>query len=272
MSAFEMQDTIATEAQSIGCTDHDRRRVKDECIVAYKVYDSCRRQNCLTVRELGPALCVEAPHVDYPPMKPGKPCIPPVPPPCPLECSEHLVIPPPCAVSVTMDKVEIKKIQVVDKQPSPFRTGYWDVVVKYVFEYRLTFRDAGGCILECVSAMNVFNMKATLFGSVGGDLVIGTDLYSESDGSTFDAAPFIWVEAKSLGLDARIDRCHGHNEVHVTIGLFCILKLIRMVHLNVQSKGFCIPDECEDQGDINPCEYFAELEFPMDIFAPPERG
>jgi len=33
----------------------------------------------------------------------------------------------------------------------------------------------------------------------------------------------------------------------------------------------CIPKECQDQGDINPCEYFEELAFPMDIFAPPQR-
>ncbi|MCL1786525.1 MAG: hypothetical protein FWG38_00950 [Defluviitaleaceae bacterium] len=59
--------------------------------------------------------------------------------------------------------------------------------------------------------------------------------------------------------------------MHVTLGLFSILKLFRLVHLNVQSKGFCVPNECQDQGDINPCEYFQDLDFPMDIFAPPRR-
>jgi len=59
--------------------------------------------------------------------------------------------------------------------------------------------------------------------------------------------------------------------VLVTIGLFSVLKLFRLVHLNVQSTGFCVPEECEDQGDINPCEYFADQDFPMDIFAPPQR-
>ncbi|MCL2216115.1 MAG: hypothetical protein FWB91_03740 [Defluviitaleaceae bacterium] len=261
MSAFEMQDTIATEAQPVGCTEYDRRRVKDECIVAHKVYDSCRRQNCLTPRELGPAR--EANHRPHDEMdfegddtERGR---------------DDIIVPPHGAASVTMDKVEIKKIQVVDKQPSPFRAGFWDVDVKYVFEYRLTFREAGGRVISHKQANSVFNMKATLFGSVGGDLVIGTDLYRESDGTTFSAAPFIWVEAKALGLDAKIDRHHGNSEVHVTIGLFSILKLIRLVHLNVQSKGFCIPHECEDQGNINPCEYFADLDFPMDIFAPPQR-
>ena len=272
MSAFELQDqdTFAAEAQPAGLSpEYDRRRVKDECIVAHKVYDSCRRQNCLTPRELGPAREAEhRPHGEGEMMVRGE-----------GSHDDHdghgrddIIVPPKGAASVTMDKVEIKKIQIVDKQPSPFRTGFWDVDVKYVFEYRLTFREAGGCVICHKQANSVFNMKATLFGSVGGDLVIGTDLYRENDGTTFDAAPFIWVEAKALGLDAKIDRHHGNSEVLVTIGLFSIIKLIRLVHLNVQSKGFCIPNECEDQGDINPCEYFAELDFPMDIFTPPNRG
>jgi len=43
------------------------------------------------------------------------------------------------------------------------------------------------------------------------------------------------------------------------------------VHLNVQSKDFCVPDECQDQGDINPCVYFEDLDFSKNIFAPPQR-
>jgi len=232
MSAFELQDNHAPEEVTTLSAGYDRRRVKDECVVAYKVYDSCRRQNCLTPRELGPARPAEnCEELDY---RKGE------------HEHEHehrrddIIIPPKGAASVTMDKVNIKKIQVVDKQPSPFRRGFWDVDIKYVFEYRLTFREAGGCVISHKQANNVFNMKATMFGSVGSDLVIGTDLYREHDGTTFDSAPFIWVEAKALGLDAKIDRHRGHSEVHVTIGLFSILKLIRIVHLNVQSKGFCI--------------------------------
>ena len=259
MGAFELHDkpAIAEPAHDMekpGAPGaEDRRGVKDECIVAYKVYDSCRRQNCLTPRELGPARAAG---------------------PCTVGEADHGegdVIKPPCgAASVTMDKVKIKRIQVVDKQPSPFRAGFWDVDIKYVFAYRLTFREAGGKVIDQVEGASVFNMKSTLFGSVGADLVIGTDLYKGA-GETFAAAPFIWVEAKAVGLDSKLYHHHGHSEVHVTLGLFSILKLFRLVHLNVQSKGFCVPNECHDQGDINPCEYFQDLDFPMDIFAPPLR-
>jgi len=117
------------------------------------------------------------------------------------------------------------------------------------------------------------------FFSTATDLIVGTDLYSrDGESITFEAAPFIWVESKAVGLDAKLHHHrrhgeHGHGgEVLITIGLFSILKLFRLVHLNVQSTGFCVPEECSDQGhDINPCEYFADLDFPMDIFSPPQR-
>jgi hypothetical protein len=188
-----------------------------------------------------------------------------------------IIRPPREAASVTMDQLKIKKIIVVDKQPCAFRTGFWDVDIKYVFEYRLTFRETNGCIISHVDGSNTFSAKSTLFGSAGSDLVVGTDLFSES--STFESSPFIWVEAKAIVLDAKIRHHHHHEmpehrhgEVLVTIGLFSVLKLFRLVHLNVQSKGFCVPEECEDSShDINPCEYFADLAFPMDIFSPPVR-
>lgn len=62
------------------------------------------------------------------------------------------------------------------------------------------------------------------------------------------------------------------NEVLVTIGLFTIIKLFRIVNLTVDSRGFCIPEECEDGvSPLNPCEFFDSLDFPMDIFAPPQK-
>ena len=254
MGAFELHDTPVF-AERPELLEHPEKKIKDECIIAHKVYDSCRRQNCLTANELGPARAAGMCTLGENTFSEG-----------------DIIHPMPGATSVGMENVKIKRIKVVDKQPSPFRAGFWDVDIKYVFEYRLAFRETGGCVLHHVDAISQFNMKATLFGSQGADLVVGTDLYKGS-GETFQADPFIWVEAKAVGLDAKIQHGHGHHhrEVHVTIGLFSILKLFRLVHLNVQSKGFCIPEECADTGNINPCEYFEELDFPMDIFAPPQR-
>ena len=160
MGAFELQDTLHVPAETTECEGRGRipappKKIKDECIVAYKVYDSCRRQNCLTASELGPALAAE----DF----------------C-LGSEEHhmgdIIRPPHDAASVTMDQPRIEKIHIIDKKPSQFRNGFWDVGVKYSFEYELTFRDSTGCIIGTARAMNFFNSKTTLFGSHGSEVAI----------------------------------------------------------------------------------------------------
>lgn len=187
------------------------------------------------------------------------------------------------AAAVTIDRLKVKKIIVVDKDPNPFKPGFWDIDLKYVFEYRLTFREADGSIIASVRANSIFNKKITLFGSVGSDLVIATDLLKmHNDSTTLDAEPFILVEAKAVALNAElrfqrrvnigpIDLSPEPNEVLVTIGLFTIIKLFRIVNLTVESRGFCIPEECEEVSPLNPCEFFESLDFPLDIFAPPQK-
>jgi len=265
MGSFELQDTrnITAEIEE-RCLPKPSipkpKIIKDECIVANKVYDSCRRQDCLTPRELGPSRAAVR---------------------CTIGEEAHqagdVIRPPSGAASVSMDDLKITKIHVLDKKPCPFRRGFWDVDIKYTFEYKLTFLDTAGCEIGNIEAQNVFTGKTLLFGSIGGGLTIGTDLFTRgSEAITFDSAPLIWVEAKAVGLGAKLHHHHGgghhhSREVHCTIGLFCTLKLFRIVHLNVQSTGFCIPEECTGSHDVNPCEFFTGLDFPMDLFAPPKR-
>ncbi len=225
------------------------------------------QQDCLTEEELGPAraaecACIEGHHY-----------------------SEGEVIDPPNnSASVSIDRLKVKKVIIVDKEPSPFKNGYWDIDLKYVFEYRLMFREADGSPIGSIKANSIFNKRVTLFGSVGSDIVLSTDLFTHHSGETvtLDSDPFILVEAKAIALNAELkySRCrHGSaeglppepNRVNVTIGLFTIIKLFRIVQLLVESKGFCIPPECEDISPLNPCEYFEGLDFPMDIFAPPQK-
>ncbi len=33
-----------------------------------------------------------------------------------------------------------------------------------------------------------------------------------------------------------------------------------------------IPAECEETSALNPCDFFDSLDFPMDIFAPPQKA
>ncbi len=239
-------------------------RLREECIIALKVYDSVRSQDCLSADELGPARAAEDCCICDHDIKDG-----------------DIIIPPSEAAAVTIDKLRVKKVLIIEKEPSPFRNGYWDVDLKFIFEYRLTFREANGSKIGSVKANSIYNTKIALFGSHGTDLVVSTDLFCDNGNSTtIDADPFILVEAKAVALSAEIKYCRrrGLNdtivegcEVDVTIGLFYIAKLFRIVNLTVESRGFCIPEETDDISPINACEFFDNLAFPMDIFAPPQK-
>jgi len=267
MGAFELNSsTPRNEIHNIDSSSS--RRHREECIIALKIYDSCRQQDCLTSKQIGPARSAE--HV------------------CIGEDHIHegdIINPPDNAASVTMDFLRVKKIIIVDKKPNPFKNGFWDIDLKYVFEYRLTFREADGTVIGCIRANSIFNKKLTLFGSIGSDLAFSTDLFKPFGDTTIDSEPFIMTEAKAVSLAAELNfhrghGTHGHdhdkppkcaNEVLVTIGLFTIVKLFRIVNLTVESRGFCVPDECEDISPMNPCEFFEKLDFPLDIFAPPQK-
>ncbi len=267
MGAFELRrDERCEDVQGVETSRPDPRRLKEECIIALKVYDSCRQQDCLTPDIIGPARAAECTCIGDEQIREG-----------------DVIDPPSNAAAVTIDKLKVKKIIIVEKEPNAFRRGFWDIDLKYVFEYRLTFREADGSVIGSIRANSIFNKKVTLFGSVGEDLVISTDLLCNyGDNSTLDAEPFVLVEAKAVALSAELryqrrrplgseDLSPEPNEVQVTIGLFTIIKLYRIVNLTVESRGFCIPPVCEDISPLNPCEFFNNLDFPMDIFAPPQR-
>ena len=266
MSAFELNNNVNCD-ENVASENIDRRKLKEECIIAFKVYDSCRQQDCLTANEIGPARAAKNTVIGNETIQEGE-----------------IIDPPSNAAAVTIDNLRVKKVIIVDKSPNPFKNGFWDVDLKYVFQYRLTFREADGTPIHSpVCANSIFNKKVTLFGSIGSDLIISTDLFkcSTHDSTTLRAEPFIFVEAKAVALAAELKlqrRCSAvedlppePNRVNVTIGLFTIIKLYRLVNLNVQSRGFCIPKECEDISPLNPCDFFESLDFPMDVFAPPQK-
>lgn len=61
------------------------------------------------------------------------------------------------------------------------------------------------------------------------------------------------------------------KRVVVTLGLFSIIKLTRLVQLLIPAFDFCIPTrECVAGTDENPCELFESIDFPFDQFFPPQ--
>lgn len=271
MNAFNLNDVTMA---GCGCGDPtggtgnvgtSGNRVKDECVISLKVYDFCRQQDCLDSDIIGPARAAKDSNI------------------CGTHYDEGEIIKPPSdAAAVTVEKLRVKKVIVVSKEPNPFRNGYWDIDLKYVFSYRLIFRGVNGQEICTAWAKSVFNKKITLFGSIASDIVISTDLFcTDGNSADLDADPFVFVESKALALDAKLfypsacccdDNVNDATEVQVTIGLFTIIKLFRLVQLIVESKGFCIPKKCEDISAMNPCDFFESLEFPLDIFAPPQKA
>ena len=61
------------------------------------------------------------------------------------------------------------------------------------------------------------------------------------------------------------------KRVVVTLGLFSIIKLTRLVQLLIPAFDFCIPArECVAGTDENPCDLFETIDFPFDQFFPPQ--
>lgn len=123
----------------------------------------------------------------------------------------EIILPSPEAAAVTIDNLRLKKIIIVDKDPNDFRPGFWDIDLKYVFVYTLTFRDASGEIIGCIKANSIFNKQVTLFGSVGTDIVIGTDLLGNR-AETLDADPFVLCEGKAPAMKCLQLRTKSYKE------------------------------------------------------------
>ena len=225
-------------------------RLRTEPIMTLKIYDSCRKKNCLGPSELGPARHHEG-H----------------------ECGGPIIVPK-GAQSVSVEDLHVRRIVILSKKPSPFRNGFWDLEIKYVFDYNLRFFGSEGREIERVRGTNTWGQRLSLFGSVGSEVTMATDLIMGGE-TTMGGEPFTMIEAKAMALTADIKHHHCEEEHHahvfVTIGLFSIIKLFRLVSLLVESRGFVIPSSCGDVMPTNPCDFFDGLSFPMDSFAPPQK-
>lgn len=96
-----------------------------------------------------------------------------------------------------------------------------------------------------------------------------------------DNLPRNVVEALEAENEEHGDRCIPpvggvlpvpRKRVVVTIGLFSIIKLTRLVQLLIPAFDFCFPNkECIAATEENPCELFDTIEFPFNEFFPPQK-
>lgn len=245
-----------------------------DCIIAQKIFDQCRIQICLTSSIIGPARSVAGMC--------GQSCCKPGP-------RGEVIVPPSNAVSVTVTDLCISNITVISKTPSAFRSGFWDVVVKFSFTYILKFYDADSNEIFVTPAYNAYTTTLTLFG--GDDMCV--TMYNELYYDKTQNGPFVAVEGNAVALAAclsypcpptcvspqTIGNCDctpigsmmlAPISVNVTIGLFAVVKLFRLSNMCVENHGDCIPEECSavSPETLDPCAFFESLDFPTRLFAP----
>lgn len=112
-----------------GCVAGTDTTKGETCIIAQKIFDQCRIQKCLTADILGPARAAKnaMPNCNE------------------MLCEGDIIVPPCNAADVSIQDLELERIDILRKKPNPLQEGCWDLELKYVFKYTLEFQRADGC-------------------------------------------------------------------------------------------------------------------------------
>ncbi len=246
------------------------------CVHVEKVYDNCREKDC-----------IEDAVVDF------------------VDNVQDLIN---NAIKVKTKDAEVVAI-LADIEDVPFKRGFFTVNVRYKIRVAVEFcyKDVTGNIVNSTPKIGFvwFSKTVILFGSEGKIKIFkSVDPHSNTpincegcnDGCgglvEQDNLPIIKVEvAEPLVLNTRVKRVHDKHHcgcddersevsaligpqrrVVITLGLFSIIKLVRLVQLLIPAFNFCYPNkECITSTDENPCEIFDTIEFPLDQFFPPQK-
>ena len=255
---------------------NDCKCLKDECLISMKVYDECRQQDCLTPPILGNARSNEqfVAVIGNPPSTSTTTVTP----------GTVITLPPEAAtVKIVDGSFSLAQINIISIEPRRFTNdGYWDITIEFVFNYQLQFLTTASQILDVtlqtgvnptvqtyINATSSYTKKVTLFGSIGSDLVIASNIFNPPS-NILSYKPYVWVEASAMPLEEDLVTIDAFSAVNVTIGLFTIIKLFRLVNLKVKSTGFSKPKPCTEISS-DPCKFFSSLDFPFDLFNPPQK-
>jgi hypothetical protein len=281
--------------------DHE---LSEECIIASKVYGKCRQQDCLR-----PDFIECEPGVDSIPITGSKSgetativsiggtlLTTPITPDSSIVFPTNLVK----YGKVVNGWVVVSGIEI----PSPEEEdnlfeceGYWKITIRYTFSYKLQLIGFAGTPLviglstdppgtiptkDFICAYSEYEKQIVLFGGVGNkNIYMASSLFTNNGPYTYQNAPYVNVQAKATSLAVNIadfvDPCVDphrpipcpDNIIGVTIGLFTIIKLFRLVNMTVKTAGNCDIPLCEPILPGDPCSFFNELPFPFDDFDPP---
>ena len=242
-------------------------------IQADKIYDSCRRKEC-----------IECMRVYL------------------TETGQEIID---RAVDVKCRKSEVIWV-FSDVEKMPFNRGYYTVDLNFFFRITLDVY-TGVSRPVTVEGVATYNKKVVLFGSEGSAKVFASRYKEDSfdpqlwQKTNMPKAVVEILDPICLGAkvaepgeqccryaDDEIDVCNipdcvcrvfedrfvncrnEQRKVYVSLGLFTIIRLERNVQLLIPAYDFCIPEkECVASSPDDPCEIFANINFPIDEFFPP---
>lgn len=194
----------------------------------------------------------------------------------------------------------------ISLEPIPFNKGFFQVIIRFFFCVTLECCLCMGKS-EFVKGLAVFDKKIILFGSEKNVSVFTSDPKHNSfcppvkdlKCKTEPTLPTVTVEvADPVCLDVKVkERCHpfgnccisvdaipddireyfegnftddiGSKKVFVTIGMFTIIRMERVVQLILPACNYCVPDkESTPHGCTDPCSVFGKIPFPVGEFFP----
>ena len=255
--------------------ERDLARVREAvCIQTEKIYDSCKEKDC-----------IENARVIFYDLTP-----------CEREIINN-------AFNVKIRRAVVKDV-IADIEPVPFKRGFYTVDVKYIIKVTLDFftRENDSTSIHTIYGTISYDKKVILFGSEGNVKIFKSHFAEHAIDKPIkcrleqDNLPISKVEvAEPIPLSAKIvsprDRLFeeetrgeevleearggcigGARRIYVTVGIFSIIKLVRVVQLLIPAFDFCYPTkECIASTEENPCDLFETIEFPFDEFFPPQK-
>jgi hypothetical protein len=268
--------------------DEQRHIKNDECIIAQKVYGKCRQQDCLkpvdstTIPTPG-MIQIDSSRLGEEESISGGGLIGTITPNSIIRFDSTVA-----GVQLVPKSFEISDIKVLSIKPSIFsQDGFYDVTIKYTFAYEINLLDdneepipvtlgAGPDTITDISAFTTYTKIISLFGGEAcGSTVATLNTLYEPDGLYNQGKPYVLVEAIANPLTITKGTYVVGTEIEyhadITIGLFTIIKLFRIVNMLVTSAGDCDIPVCDPIQPGDPCEYFNSLPFPFDDFNPPSE-
>ncbi|KEI09375.1 hypothetical protein G8S49_00045 [Clostridium botulinum C] len=277
----------------------DLSNASEECVIAMKVYGKCRQQDCLKPDFIAPDMGVESIPINA--SKSGEQenirQIGTTTLKTPIPTGGTLTLEPNIVDTVQIAEgsfvVSDIKISNIQEQNLFVSDGYWKISIRYRFSYKLNLLDASGNILNIglgtpsvtktqnyICAYSDYEKQVVLFGGIGSkDVVLASNLFANNGPYSYQNAPYVLVEAKATPLAVNVgtitspcasEPC-GNTIIGVTIGLFTIIKLFRLINTTMLTVGPCDIPVCNPIIPGDPCSFFNEIPFPFEDFDPQSK-